>query len=520
MICVFRRSRVIAGCLAVAVASLFAIFGANSQAQIDKGTKGKGLPPNFPYGFEPGKKVIPEGVFRVDGAPKGKMEILTQMVESTEKSVVVYTQQSDDAIFKLAAALEAKGDGLKNCPTHFVFLVADRKKLEEKAAGLKKISLLQSNRTKPPQSFKLDPKVTTMVFLVERDTIKTKFEVMEGKLDGARIDELAKAILAYAAPTPPSPWAPLNIKDRLAGHPGGARTMVFSPDGKWLYSHGTQQDNGLDARISKWELATGKQVANVASHGGSASGLQVTRDGKTLLSIGHNTEVKFWDAADLKLIDTIKLTATPFSLRISPDQNTFAVGGGLFRDNTIRIFDLSSKKEKFVLKGHADRVRAVDYSPDSKLLVSGDEEGKIKLWNAVEGKEIATWAGHTSTVECIAFSADGKWVASGAREKGGGNALGRARLWNVETGKEVRELESTRVNGVLAIAFLHGGKKLAIAGESQIIRFIDLETGKEAGELSGHGSAVLSLALSPDGCTLASGEWHATIRLWNVKEKK
>jgi WD40 repeat protein len=70
-----------------------------------------------------------------------------------------------------------------------------------------------------------------------------------------------------------------------------------------------------------------------------------------------------------------------------------------------------------------------------------------------------------------------------------------------------------RVNGVLAVAFLPGGKKLAIAGESPLIRFIDLITGKEGGELNGHRSAILSLALSPDGATLASGEWHSTIRL-------
>lgn len=93
---------------------------------------------------------------------------------------------------------------------------------------------------------------------------------------------------------------------------------------------------------------------------------------------------------------------------------------------------------------------------------------------------------------------------------------------NVETGKEVRDLESTRVGGVLGIAFLDGGKKLAIAGESPLVRIIDLTTGKEAGELNGHRSAILSLALRPDGATLASGEWHGPIRLWNwnALEKK
>jgi hypothetical protein len=512
----FYRCRVIV-VIGLALSALtFTLFAANGHAQFKKGAI---VPPNFDFGFVPGRKVFYEGVFRVGGDPKGKMEILNQMVDPHEKSAVVYTRQTDDAIFKLIAALEEKGDNLKDCPTHFVFLFADREMLAKKAGGFKKVSMLLSNKKNPRDwgIFDIDPKLETMVFLVERGTIKTKLEVKEGMVNDARMAELAKAILAYATPLPTTP---LHIKDKLAGHPGGARSMVFSPDGKWLYSHGTQQDNGLDARIRKWELATGKQMADVASHIGSASGLQLTRDGKTLLSIGHNTEVKFWDANDLKLLDTIKLTATPFSLRISPDQKTFAVGGGIFRDNTIRIFDLSSKKEKFNLKGHDDRIRAVDYSPDSKLLVSGDEKGTIKLWNAVEGKEIATWAGNSTTIECIAFSPDGKWVASGGRDQ---RSTGKvpARLWDVETGKEVREIQAIS-HGVLALTFLPDGKKLAIAGDGSIIRFIDLTTGKQTGELNDRRSVILSLALSPDGTILASGEWHGPIRLWNwnVTEKK
>lgn len=492
------------------------VFAASGQAQLKKGAK---VPPNFNFGFEPGRKVFYEGVFRVGSGPKPKLEILSQMVDAREKSVVVYTRQTDDAIFKLISALDARADSLKDCPTHFVFLFAEREALAKKSAGVKHLSLLLSNRRGPADwgIFDIDPKLLTMVFLVERGTIRTKLEVKEGMVTEARMDELAKAIFAYAAPPPPDPTAPKGIKNQLAGHPGGARSMVFSPDGKWLYSHGTQQDIGIDARIRKWELATGKQVADVSSHGGSASGLQVTRDGKTLLSIGHNTEVKVWDA-DLKLLDTIKLTATPFSLRISPDQKTFTVGGGLFSDNTIRVFDLATKKEKFGLKGHKDRVRSVDYSPDSKLLVSGDESGTIKLWDVIEGKEIATWD-NPNTNECMAFSPDGKWVASGGRELRGAFGMGRARLWNVETGKEARQLESTRVGRVLALAFLDGDK-LAISGETQVIRIIDLKTGKEAGELKGHGPVILSLALSQDRAILASGEWRGPIRLWNWNPKQ
>lgn len=516
MRCVPRRPFIYAMAAILALVAIpFPGFVRNAHAQIKKGAK---LPPNFNFGFEPDRNVFYEGIFRIDGNPKRKMEVLSRLVADQEKSVVVYTRMTDDATFKFIADLDAKGDTLKDCPTHIVFLYADRDSIAKKCSAIKTISLWQSNR-KTPQDwgiFEIDPKLATMALLVQRGTIQTKLEVMEGMLTDKKMSECTKAILDFGA------WpstSPVGIQDLLAGHPGGARSLTFSPDGKWLYSHGAQQDNGNDARIRKWELTTGKQLADVASHVGSASGLQVTRDGKTLLSIGHNMEVKFWDAADLNLIDTLKLTVTPFSLRISPDQKSFAVGGGLFRDNPIRIFDLATKTEKFTLKGHQDRVRAIDFSPDSKLLVSGDEQGKIKLWNVVDGKEIATWPGHTNTVECIAFSPDGKWVASGGREMRGVSGPGRARLWDVEAGKEVRQLDSTRVGGVLAIVFLDGGKKLAIAGESPVLRFIDLSTGKEAGELDGHRSPILSLALSPDHSILASGEWNATIRLWNWSGK-
>lgn len=358
-------------------------------------------------------------------------------------------------------------------------------------------------------------KLEMIVLLVERGRIKIESAVVEGTATAARVEELAKAILGSAA----RPVAPVAAtKDRLAGHPGGARSLVFSPDGKWLYTHGTQKESGEEARISKWDLETGKQVANVASHVSTAGCLDLTRDGTLLVSAGPDSEVKFWDPDTLKLIDKIKVAVPAFGLRISPDQKTFAVGGGIFSDHRIQIFDLKTKKELFVLKGHGDRVRALDYSPDGKLLVSGDEQGKIKLWNAAEGKELATWTGHAKTVERVAFSPDGKWVASGGNTRS--NDFARPQLWNVETGKEVRELESPKVNCVTGVAFLPDGKKLVVTGHSHYVHVIDLETGKIVAERDCERSIVLSLALSRDGTTVAAGLWHATIRLWHLKDKK
>ena len=59
------------------------------------------------------------------------------------------------------------------------------------------------------------------------------------------------------------------------------------------------------------------------------------------------------------------------------------------------------------------------------------------------------------------------------------------------------------------------GTRIASAGD-QLIRIWDAAEGTPLLNLSGHGDAVLSLAFSPDGQTLASGSIDRTIRLWGA----
>jgi len=164
------------------------------------------------------------------------------------------------------------------------------------------------------------------------------------------------------------------------------------------------------------------------------------------------------------------------------------------------------------LEGHREGVWSVSFSPDSKTLASGSEDNTIKLWNLETGKEIRTLKGHSNFVLSVSFSPDGKTLASGSED----NTI---KLWNLETGKEIRTLNG-HSNSVYSVSFSPDGKTLASGSEDNTIKLWNLETGKEIRTLNGHSNSVYSVSFSPDGKTLASGSYDDTIKLWNLETGK
>src|SRR3712207_4503941 len=82
--------------------------------------------------------------------------------------------------------------------------------------------------------------------------------------------------------------------------------------------------------------------------------------------------------------------ALVFSVAVSPDGSTLATASF---DNTIKLWDLKSGKEKSTLKGHTSPVYSVVFSPDGNLLASGGADNTIRVWDK-EGKFLRELKGH------------------------------------------------------------------------------------------------------------------------------
>src|SRR5262249_17501481 len=136
------------------------------------------------------------------------------------------------------------------------------------------------------------------------------------------------------------------------------------------------------------------------------------------------------------------------------------------------------------------------YSPNGKILASGGYDKRIRLWDPDTGKEVRILEGHTSYVNAIGLSADGKLLASGGQDK-------ELLLWEVETGKLRRRIQGHRAP-IERLALSPDGKVLASSCLEGTLRLWDTSTAKEIRSLPIHkGYRVLAMTFTPDSKLLA-----------------
>jgi uncharacterized caspase-like protein len=100
---------------------------------------------------------------------------------------------------------------------------------------------------------------------------------------------------------------------------------------------------------------------------------------------------------------------------------------------SIKLWDAATGRELRTMTGHTANIRAIAFSPNSRLLASSGYDALVKLWDTATGREIMTLNGHSLSVNTLAFSPDGKLLVSGSDD-------GSARLWDVSSGETLATL--------------------------------------------------------------------------------
>ncbi len=190
----------------------------------------------------------------------------------------------------------------------------------------------------------------------------------------------------------------------------------------------------------------------------------------------------------------------------SPDGKSLLTG---IEDGAVKIWDVEAGRVKATLNAHGAPVWTVVYNEKGDRFASASDDGAAKVWDSATNKELHMLKHDAdSGVKALAFSPDGTRIVTGTRN-------GKLIIWDAQTGDVFKKTRG-HLGTIMSLAYSRDGKTIASASGDKSIKLWDAGTLQEQLTLTGHTGSVYSVAISPDGKTIASGSWDRTVRLWDA----
>lgn len=193
--------------------------------------------------------------------------------------------------------------------------------------------------------------------------------------------------------------------------------------------------------------------------------------------------------------------------------------------------------EVFLQSGHSAPVSRLTWSPDGAYIATTSYDNSLKLWDVASRRLVYTYRGHGSVVNAVAFTSDGEWlVTAGAEpdrslhviERRSGRLLrrlaghgggvqdvailpdgrravsvsengGETILWDLPSGALLRKFRFENVGNLRSVAALSDGNRAIIGGYNGHIALVSLDEGRVLREYAKQEREVAQILAHPDG---------------------
>uniref|UniRef100_A0A5K3ESZ4 Katanin p80 WD40 repeat-containing subunit B1 n=1 Tax=Mesocestoides corti TaxID=53468 RepID=A0A5K3ESZ4_MESCO len=183
-----------------------------------------------------------------------------------------------------------------------------------------------------------------------------------------------------------------------------------------------------------------------------------------------------------------------------------ATGG---EDRRVKLWAVGRPTCIMSLAGHTSSVESAQFSHNEDCMAAGSLSGSIRVWDLEEAKLVRALCGHVSSVLSLDFHPHGNFVASGSMDA-------TVKLWDVSRKGCINTFRG-HTGCVNMVRFSPDGNWIVSAGDDGRVKVWDLAAGKLLAELSGHTAPVTGIAYHPTVLLLASASADRTVRVFDLE---
>ncbi len=249
---------------------------------------------------------------------------------------------------------------------------------------------------------------------------------------------------------------------------------------------------------------------------GTLQAMDCSADGRLLITAG-GLGVFVWD---LNVSKTEPVRWCPIDdetihcIALSPNSQRIAMGS---ESGNLTVWDINQWEKLYTKSAHGKwQINETVFSPDGKYVLTGGEEGIVKMWESSTGDFVHSYRVRDKVVSDLVFSPDGSKILAGYERSG------KAYLWDTWSEKLIRTFQSN--SGMKkAVAFMPDGENMLLTASDYSVSLIGIDEKQtledfiDGGtEYTGHKREIFDLDISADGKMLVSGSNDGTAKVWDL----
>jgi len=317
---------------------------------------------------------------------------------------------------------------------------------------------------------------------------------------------LQQAAESSEQPASTQPAATRMVPVVCPGHSRPLAELHFSPvtpDGLFLISA------CLDKLPMLRDGITGDWIGTFAGHKGAVWSAKLNEPATRAATGSADFTAKLWDAITGKELYSFDHKHIVKTVDFSKDGTKLLTGG---MEKILRVYDLGAVDKAPIEMKNPATVRKALWHPDGNNILTGTDDGQLRLWDMRAGKIMQSISvdDDTTRIMDMEMSYD-KSILTVVSGKG-------VAFYDM---RGLAQMKRFKYDIEMEAASLHPKGHCFVAGGADMwVRLFDFKTGQELECHKGHHGPIHCLRFAPNGTAYTSGSGDATIRIWQSSKLK